>query len=149
MVLCAVNELLPGMVIGAAVPDPRMAGRQLIAPRVLISEDIISGLKARDVHQVWVHYSGTEDLDIAAGGDLSFMQTAMLANLRDRFSRTAMYTVSSAGAQEVRGMVMELITEHASKSSNTFVNAVISDLAAHRGKAEQSDDITILTVRVG
>lgn len=111
MLLCAVNELVPGMVVGAAVPDPRVAGRQLIAPRVQINEDIIAGLQSRQVQHVWVHYAGTEDLDIAAGGDLSFMQTAMLVNLRDRFSRASMFTVSCAGAQEVRGMVMELITE--------------------------------------
>lgn len=111
MLLCAASELKPGMIVGAAVPDPRRADRQLIAPRMRLTDVLIDGLRSHDVRHVWVHYAGTEDLDVAAAGDLSFVQQSILISLRDRFARKAVQTVTSAGAQHVRGMVMELVTE--------------------------------------
>lgn len=42
----------------------------------------------------------------------------------------------------------ELVRTHAGKSSQDFVAAVVEALDAHRGTAEQSDDITITTLSV-
>ncbi|MBL4848554.1 MAG: SpoIIE family protein phosphatase [Planctomycetes bacterium] len=41
-----------------------------------------------------------------------------------------------------------LVKEHARKSSKEFVEALVTELDAHRGDAEQSDDITIVTLSV-
>ena len=41
-----------------------------------------------------------------------------------------------------------LVKEHAGKSSKDFVDAVVTALDSHRGSAEQSDDITIVTLSV-
>ncbi|MBI4575350.1 MAG: SpoIIE family protein phosphatase [Planctomycetes bacterium] len=68
--------------------------------------------------------------------------------------RVVAYTdgvVEAVGADESEfgeERFMGLIREHADKGSNAFVNAVIADLDLHRGKADQSDDITILTLRL-
>jgi serine phosphatase RsbU (regulator of sigma subunit) len=42
----------------------------------------------------------------------------------------------------------ELVKTHAKKSSKEFVDAIVGALDEHRGKAEQSDDITITTLAV-
>jgi len=42
----------------------------------------------------------------------------------------------------------KFIAEHARMRSKDFVNALIRDLDAHKGEAEQHDDITIATTRV-
>lgn len=41
-----------------------------------------------------------------------------------------------------------LVKDHARKSSKEFVEALVRELDAHRGDAEQSDDITIVTLSV-
>ncbi len=41
-----------------------------------------------------------------------------------------------------------LVKQHARLSSKDFVNAIVQELEAHRGQAEQSDDITITTLAV-
>jgi serine phosphatase RsbU (regulator of sigma subunit) len=42
----------------------------------------------------------------------------------------------------------DLVKKHATKPSKDFVEAIVSALDKHRGKAEQSDDITITTLTV-
>jgi sigma-B regulation protein RsbU (phosphoserine phosphatase) len=41
-----------------------------------------------------------------------------------------------------------LVKQHARLSSKEFVNRIVEELKAHRGEAEQSDDITITTLGV-
>ena len=41
-----------------------------------------------------------------------------------------------------------LVKTHARKSSKDFVEAIVAEISAHRGDAEQSDDITIATLAV-
>jgi serine phosphatase RsbU (regulator of sigma subunit) len=52
--------------------------------------------------------------------------------------------------QEEFGMerFQELVNGTASRSSKDFTNAVVEELEAHRGRGEQSDDITITTLKV-
>ncbi len=55
-----------------------------------------------------------------------------------------------SAASEEFGMdrFVALVRDHAPRSSKDFVNAIIEALEGHRGKAEQSDDITITTLKV-
>jgi len=52
--------------------------------------------------------------------------------------------------QEEYGMerFMEVVKEQAERSSKDFTNGVVEELEGHRGRGEQSDDITITTLRV-
>ncbi len=111
MLLCGINDIRAGAVLGAAVADPRAPHHDLLRPGVELDARLIASLRKRDVMQVWIEDDLTKDLDHAVAARLSGARVAVYTSLRDGLAACSRGTITVASVQEYRKAVLALVTE--------------------------------------
>ena len=111
MILCAIDELQPGMMVGASVLHPARPELELIAPETVLTGGMIARLQSMRTGSVWITYDGTDDLNHAVSMNLTLGQREVYCRLRDDFARSAHRTMTVASLQSYRQAVLSLATE--------------------------------------
>ena len=54
MLLCGIDDVTPGTVLGALVSDPMNPAHDLLRPGVVLDKALLTSLRKRGVIQLWV-----------------------------------------------------------------------------------------------
>lgn len=111
MLQCAIDDVKPGMVLGAQVRDPRSPDLQLLRPGVVLDGALLSSIRKRGVTQIWVEDDLTRDLDAAVAPELAGARLEVYSRLRDDLSSASRRTVSVSSVQSYRQAVMGLVVQ--------------------------------------
>lgn len=111
MLLCNVNEVRAGAVLGAVVSDPQVPGHDLLRPGVALDASMLARLRARGVMSVWIEDDFTKDLDAAVAPKLEAARMNVYAQLRSGLASSARGTLTTAAVKEQRRAVMGLVLE--------------------------------------
>ena len=117
MILCPVDELTPGAVVGASVLHPARPSLELLAPGAVLDAAMIRRLARVDVRQLWVHLDGTEELDHAAAHGLTAAQSQLFHTIHADLTRRRDRVLSTASIQNYRGAINDLLLEVISSRS--------------------------------
>lgn len=109
MLMCAVNELEAGWVVGASVLHPRRSKTQLLAPNTELTAEIIATLKRLKVDRVWVTSDAVEDFDHGASRALTREQRGVYEALMDDFAGRSKTTISNASVKAYRQRINQLL----------------------------------------
>lgn len=111
MLQCAIDDVKPGMILGAQVRDPRSPDLQLLRPGVALDGPLLASIRKRGVTQLWVEDDLTRDLDAAVATELSGARLEVYSRLRDDLSSASRRTVSVTSVQSYRQAVMGLVVQ--------------------------------------
>jgi hypothetical protein len=92
MLQCAIDDVKPGMILGAQVRDPRSPDLQLLRPGVVLDAPLLTSIRKRGVTQVWVEDDLTGDLDAAVATGLTGARLEVYSRLRDDLSSASRRT---------------------------------------------------------
>lgn len=146
MLQCAINDVKPGMILGAQVRDPRSPDLQLLRPGVVLDAPLLTSIRKRGVTQVWVEDDLTRDLDAAVATGLTGARLEVYARLRDDLSSASRRTISVASVQSYRQAVMGLVVE--AIASKKYAGMTDS-LFASDGLATHSTNVAYLSLICG
>jgi HD-GYP domain-containing protein (c-di-GMP phosphodiesterase class II) len=127
MLLCSVDDLEPGMVVGASVLHPKRPEMELLRPGAPLDPATILQLHRLGVVEVWVHHDLTRDLDDAAAPSLAAAHHAVYRRIRDDFTALAGAAVTTAQVQSYREVVSGLILELARNGAYAALGARMLD----------------------
>ena len=111
VLLANLNDIQPGIQIGASVMSPEAADMVLLRPGVELTNEIIARLKRLGVMQVWVDHALTRDLDAALAPSLAQARLKVFKQLKDNVSQLARKTISTAQLRDYRDSVTDLVRE--------------------------------------
>ncbi|MFG0329277.1 MAG: HD-GYP domain-containing protein [Phycisphaerales bacterium] len=111
MLLCNLNEVAPGMRVGAAVLCPRSPDRPLLKPGAELTTSILRLLRDRGVHQLWISDGLSEDLDNFVDESLTAAKMRMFEEMKTSFRDMNERTLCMSHASRFRNSIMELVTE--------------------------------------
>ena len=111
MLLCHIDEVEPGMILGAAVVNPQSPDLELLKPGVAVSAAALKRLRSMGVKQLWLDHDVTRDLDAAMAGGVSSARLAAYTQMRDDFSRMSRKTVTAGQVHEYRQTLMEMVCQ--------------------------------------
>ena len=111
MLLCAIDDIPPGMIIGAAVLHPGSPDVELLKPGVALDAGLLSRLRQMGVTQLWVESDITGDLAPATGAELTRIKREMLTNLKTDLSTLSRETMGVGQYQRYRQIMMNLVCE--------------------------------------
>lgn len=147
MLLCCIDDVTPGTLLGASVIHPTRADLELLRPNVVLDATLLRRLKKMGVGQVWIHHDATADLDLAALTNLNSANMNVFHAVRDSFNSLSPRTFFSGNFQTYRNVVMNLIVEIiSSRSLSGVVARMLNDdqqLFAH------SANVAYLSLLVG
>ncbi|MBX3361053.1 MAG: HD domain-containing protein [Phycisphaeraceae bacterium] len=146
MLLCAIQDVRPGMILGSQVRDPRAPDLQLLRPGVVLDAALLASIRKRGVSQVWVEDDLTRDLDAALAPELSAARLEVYARLRDDLSSMSRRTLSVASVQSYRQAVMGLVVQ--AISSKKYA-AMTDSLFDSDGLATHSSNVAYLSLICG
>ncbi|MGD9690279.1 MAG: HD-GYP domain-containing protein [Phycisphaerales bacterium] len=134
MMLCGINEVTPGSVLGTEVVDPRRADHILLRAGVALDAAMIGSLAQRGVVQLWIEDSLAPEVDGRVAEQLSSARLEAYVRLRDDLRSASARTVSVASVQAYRQAVMNLITQAISSAPYAGMTDALfqsGDLANH------------------
>ena len=146
MLMCGINDVPAGAILGSIVTDPRKPGHDLLRPGVVLDPPIVSSLRQRGVTRLWIQDSLTADLDAAVAPGLTAAKMEVFTKLRDGLASCARGTVSGASVQQYRGAVMGMVTE--AISSEKYA-AMTDSLFAADGLASHGANVAYLSLLCG
>lgn len=111
MLLCSIDEIRPGDVVGAPIPHPERPQVELVRPGSVLRPGMPERLRGFGVHQVWLNCDGTEDLDHAVGTNLTKAQQEVFGALKDTFRAAGGKTVGSGTIGTFKQTVMDLVCD--------------------------------------
>ena len=123
MLLCGIDDITPGTLLGASVIHPTRVDLELLRPNVVLDATLLRRLKAMGVMQLWIHHDATADLDHAAAVNLNAANTQVFHAVRDSFNSLSPRTFFSGNFQTYRQVVMDLIVEIVSSRSYAGLTA--------------------------
>ena len=94
MLLVNINDVHPGVVLGAAVTDPRAPELTLLRPGVVLDASMLASVRRRGVTQLWVEDDLTKDLDAAVAPELIAARVDVYRRLRDDLKGCAGRTIT-------------------------------------------------------
>ncbi len=128
MLLCGIEDLTPGTMVGASVIHPSRVDLELLRPGVTLDGKMIARLRDMGVMQIWIHHDATADLDHATGVNLSIANRQVFQAVRDSFNSLSPRTFFSGNFQTYRQVVMDLIVELISgKSLAGMISQLLTD----------------------
>lgn len=146
MLLCALQDVKPGMILGSQVRDPRAPDMQLLRPGVVLDAALLASIRKRGVQQVWVEDDLTKDLDAAVAPELTAAKLEVYTRLRDDLSSMSRRTISVTSVQAYRQAVMGLVVQ--AISSKKYAGMADS-LFASDGLATHSSSVAYLALICG
>lgn len=111
MLLCGINDVRAGTVLGAVVSDPQVPGHDLLRPGVRLDSGMIARLRQRGVQSLWVEDDFTKDLDEAVAPKLAAARMEVYAQMRSGLAASAEGTLTTASVKDQRRAVMGLVLE--------------------------------------
>lgn len=111
MLLCGIDDIRPGMILGTPVRDPRSPELQLLREGVVLDAALLASVRKRGVTQLWVEDDLTRDLDAAVANELSGARLEVYTKLRDDLGSLSKRTLSVSSVQSYRRAVMGLVTQ--------------------------------------
>lgn len=102
MLLCAIDQIEPGMTLGASVPHPHRPESELLRIGVKLDINMLDRLRQFQVSHCWVDCAVTGDIDASLGDDASRARAVVCQKLKDDFNKKAASTVSTASIDGVR-----------------------------------------------
>ncbi|MEX0655522.1 MAG: HD domain-containing phosphohydrolase [Phycisphaeraceae bacterium] len=111
MILCAIQDVEPGMALAAAVFHPARPDRELLEPDVVLEPRLLRRLKQIGVREVWVHHDAAADLDRVIDPTLGRARRAAYEQLKGDFKQLSDQTLTTAHIQNYRKVVMDLVCE--------------------------------------
>lgn len=146
MILCGINDVQPGAVIGALVTDPQIPDHALLRPGVKLDAAILASLRNRGVTQLWLEDDLTADLDAAVAPQLNAARMEVYAGLRDSLTACSRGTLATTSVQECRRAVMGMVIEAiASAQYASMTDAVF----AAAGQASHGSNVAYLSLLTG
>jgi hypothetical protein len=111
MLHCGIQDVLPGMVLGAPVMDPRTPGHDLLRAGVVLDGSLIASLRKRGITQVWLEDDLARDLDAAVAPQLAAARVELYTHIRDGLASCARGKLVVASVQTYRQAVLGLVSE--------------------------------------
>lgn len=146
MLLCGIESVEPGMMLGAPVVRPDAPDTELLKPGVSLDPPMLARLRSLGVVQLWVQDDLTKDLDRALSPEVAEAKTEVLRQLKGDLAAASRRAVTAADVhtykQAVLGMVCRLIGD-AKYASMTDAIFTARDLASH------STNVAYLSVIAG
>lgn len=146
MLLCALADVIPGMVLGAQVTDPRAPDMRLLLPGVALDAALIASMRSRGVTQLWVEDDLTKDLDGAVASELTGARLEVFTRLRDDLQALSRRTLTVSSIQSYRQAVLGLVTQ--SIASATYAS-MTDTLFAADGLATHASNVAYLSLLAG
>jgi hypothetical protein len=146
MLMCGINDVPSGAILGSIVTDPRNPGHDLLRPGVALDPPILASLCQRGVTQLWIQDSLTADLDAAVAPGLAVARMEVFTKLRDGLAACSRGTVSCASVQNYRAAVMGMVTE--AISSEKYA-AMTDALFGAEGLASHGANVAYLSLLCG
>ena len=110
MLLCGLNEVQSGMVVGAAVVHPDRVDTMLLSPGVELDSHTIRRVGELGVQHLWVHHDALADLDALVTPELTESRRALYKQLKKDFKEMAGKTVSAGEMKAYEQAVTQLIS---------------------------------------
>jgi len=146
MILCGINDVQPGAVLGALVTDPQIPDHALLRPGVALDASILTSLRKRGVTQLWLEDDLTGDLDSAVAPQLNAARMEVFANLRDGLAACARGTLAVASITECRRAVMGMVIEAISSAKYASMTDAVFSAA---GQASHGSNVAYLSLLTG
>lgn len=109
MLLCSIDEVRPGDVVGSPIAHPERPQVELVRPGTVLRPGMPERLRGFGVHQVWLNCDGTEDLDHAVGESLTKAQQEVFDSLKDTFRAAGGKTMGAGTVGAFKQTVMDLV----------------------------------------
>ena len=146
MILCGINDVQAGAVIGALVTDPQLPDHALLRPGVKLDSAMLTSLRGRGVTQLWLEDDLTSDLDAAVAPQLNAARMEVFANLRDGLAACARGTLATTSVQECRRAVMGMVIEAISSAQYASMTDAVFAAA---GQASHGSNVAYLSLLTG
>jgi putative nucleotidyltransferase with HDIG domain len=146
MLLCSLNDVRPGSVLGAVVSDPNVPGHDLLRPGVPLHAAMINTLRKRGVQHVWIEDDFTRDLDAAVAPKLAAARAAVYAQLRDGLNESSRGTLTSASIKDHRRAVLGLVIEAIGSAKYA---SLTDSLFSSSGQASHGANVAYLALLTG
>lgn len=111
MLLCNVDDVTPGTILGASVFSPAAPGTELLKAGVELDAALIARLRDRGVFQVWIHHDVAADLDAAVAPQTMAVKLEVYEQLKRDFSSASQKSIGMVAIQRYRQAVMELVVQ--------------------------------------
>jgi HD-GYP domain-containing protein (c-di-GMP phosphodiesterase class II) len=111
MLLCAIDDIQPGMAVAAAVMHPERTETELVKPGFLLDARLIKRLKDFGVDRIWIDHDATADLDKQINIGKSPGHQAMVEALKSSIQDAAKKTISCGDVMNYRQAVMDMVCE--------------------------------------
>jgi HD-GYP domain-containing protein (c-di-GMP phosphodiesterase class II) len=147
VLLTDLNQVQPGMRVGAAVMNPRAPDVTLLKRGAEFTKAIISSLRERKVTQVWVEHELTRDLDAAVAPSVTRVKLQVYQHLRDDFEKIEQSSLAKSQVQSYRRAVTELLKEIVAQQA--FANLTDRLYDANNQLVSHSSNVAYLATVVG
>lgn len=146
MILCGINDVQPGAVLGALVTDPQIPDHALLRPGVDLDSSILASLRKRGVTQLWLEDDLTSDLDSAVAPQLNAARMETFASLRDGLAACSRGTLAVTSIKDCRRAVMGMVTEAISSARYASMTDAVFSAA---GQASHGSNVAYLSLLTG
>lgn len=111
MLLTSLNQVRPGMRVGAQVMHPAAPDVCLLKPGAEINESMLARLQEMGVARLWIEHHLTGDLDAAIDEGASRVKREVYDNLKKDIAALSTRAMSKAQVQSYRRAMVELVRE--------------------------------------
>jgi HD-GYP domain-containing protein (c-di-GMP phosphodiesterase class II) len=147
LLLCHINDVVPGTVLGAAVVNPEAPWVQLLKPGVVLDQALLKSLRERGVEQLWIHHDIAADLDAAVAAQAAAVKVEMYQRLKNDFSKISERAIGAVDVQKYRQVMCELVLQLA--ASGEFASLSDQLFSCKSSMFSHSSNVAYISVLVG
>lgn len=148
MLLCAIDDISPGMKVAAAVMHPQRPEMELVKPGLALNENLLGQLKRFGVERAWVDHDATADMDKKIKLGPSPAHRAAYERLKGSIRDLSAKTISAGDMLAYRQVVMDMVCE---LMGNPAL-ATLTERLSHAGEGamfRHGANVAYLSVLVG
>lgn len=147
MLLINIEDVEPGMKVGALVIHPGAPDLALLKPGAELKPVILARLRRLGISQLWVEHDLTADLDAAVAPGLTMVKLEVYHQLKQDLAQMARQTISNAQIQTYRQAVTGLVSELV--ATRDFAGLTDQLFASEGGQFTHSTNVAYLSTLVG
>lgn len=111
MLLCGIEQVKAGMVVGCPINHPKRPDRELLTEGVALDQKMISRLAQLDVRAIWIRHDALADMDHVVGTKLREARENVYQQFRKDIAGLQGGTLATGEVLAYRQTVMALICE--------------------------------------